>query len=433
MAVYKHSVSLDPEKCKGCTNCLKRCPTEAIRVRDGKAKIDPSRCIDCGVCISVCPYKAKKAVSDKLADISRFKYKIALPPPTLYGQFDNLDDIDYVLQGLLDMGFDEVYEVARAAEVVSGFTRLYLKREGIEKPVISSACPVITRLISLRFPYLCDNILPLLPPIEIAAARARKKALENHKELKSEDIGVIFISPCPAKVSYVKNALAGKASNVDACVSLSEVYFELLGKMKAVKTPLPLSRSGMIGIGWAAAGGEATAVFKDRYLAADGIENAIRVLEAIEDDDFPNLDFVELCACPGGCVGGAMTVENPHIAQARLQTLKRYLPVSQNWDFRENDDGCIPDEYLASSPVEYNPEAALANNRAEAMRKMAEIQNIAKTLPDLDCGSCGCPTCYSFAEDIVKGKAKPDECIVRMREKLQQLVVKLENDDQLDK
>jgi len=31
--VYYHSVTLDEEKCKGCTNCIKRCPAEAIRVR----------------------------------------------------------------------------------------------------------------------------------------------------------------------------------------------------------------------------------------------------------------------------------------------------------------------------------------------------------------------------------------------------------------
>jgi Na+-translocating ferredoxin:NAD+ oxidoreductase RNF subunit RnfB len=427
MTEYNHSVSLIAEKCKGCTHCLTRCPTEAIRIRNGKAKIKSNRCIDCGVCISVCHNNAKKAIFDSFDNFKgfeHFKYKIALPPPSLYGQFDNLDDIDYVLQGLLDIGFDDVYEVSRAAEVVSGFTRLYLSREGINKPVISSACPVIVRLISLRFPYLCENILPLLPPIEVAAARSRQKALEAHPELKPEDIGVFFISPCPAKVSYVKNDYVfGHKSSVDACFSLSEIYFELLGKMRAERTPMPLSRSGMIGIGWATAGGEASAIFNDRYLAADGIENVIRVLEAIENGDFPNLEFVELNACPGGCVGGAMTMENPYIAQARLTTLKRYLPVSQNWDFRENDDANnIPAEYMLAKGVEYQPVSALAENRAEAMRKMAAIQEMHATLPDIDCGGCGAPTCYCFAGDVVKGEVSPDECVVRMREKLQQLL-----------
>ena len=34
-----HTVMLDADRCKGCISCMKRCPTEAIRVRNGKAKV----------------------------------------------------------------------------------------------------------------------------------------------------------------------------------------------------------------------------------------------------------------------------------------------------------------------------------------------------------------------------------------------------------
>ena len=163
MAKYFHSVRLEADKCCGCTHCLQRCPTEAIRVHGGKARILPERCIDCGQCILVCPHKAKQSINDSLSAIPfGKKYVIALPPPSLYGQFANLDDVDYLLQGLLDMGFNHVFEVARAAELVTEYTRLYLQRKDIQKPVISSACPVVTRLISLRFPYLSDNLIPIL-------------------------------------------------------------------------------------------------------------------------------------------------------------------------------------------------------------------------------------------------------------------------------
>lgn len=109
-----------------------------------KAQITESLCIDCGECIRICPYKAKKPIFDKFEDISRFKYKIALPAPALFGQFDNMDDVDYVLDGLLRIGFDDVFEVSRAAEIVTEFTRKYMeKRDASDPPVISSACPVI--------------------------------------------------------------------------------------------------------------------------------------------------------------------------------------------------------------------------------------------------------------------------------------------------
>lgn len=420
MDTYRHSVLLDREKCKGCTHCLKHCPTEAIRIREGRAVIDSSRCIDCGECIRVCPYKAKKAVYDKLSEISRFKWKIALPAPSLYGQFDNLDDIDYVLEGLSDFGFDEIYEVARAAEMVSDYTREYMKREGVKKPVISSACPVVVRLISLRFPYLCENVMKMLPPMEIAAMLAKENAAREHPELSKKDIGVCFISPCPAKVSYVKNRGEGEKSHVDCVLSMSDIYFELLGLMDRTKTPKITSKTGMIGIGWATSGGESTAVFSDKYLAADGIENVIRVLDKIENDDLPRLDFIELDACPGGCVGGVMTVENPFIAKARLQTLRRYMPVSRNWDFSDGQRE-VPESFLIKKRLEYRPINRLDSDRAVSIRMMADIQRIYEGLPCLDCGSCGAPTCRAFAEDIVKGEAREEDCIVRMRETLENL------------
>ena len=100
MSVKKqHSVRLDSDKCKGCTTCLKRCPTEAIRIRNGKAFINPDRCIDCGECIKLCPYQAKQATHDDITALEGFKYKVALPAPSLYGQFNNLDNVNIALTG----------------------------------------------------------------------------------------------------------------------------------------------------------------------------------------------------------------------------------------------------------------------------------------------------------------------------------------------
>ena len=415
---YKHSVSIDVSRCNGCTTCLRHCPTEAIRIRDGHAVINEQRCIDCGECIRLCPKGAKKAISSKLSKMDKFKYKIALPAPTLYGQFEGLDDVDYVLQGLLDIGFDDVFEVSKAAELVSAYTRLYMKTEGIKKPVISSACPVVMRLIGIRFPSLRDNIMPLLPPMEIAAELSRQKAKREHPELKDEDIGVCFISPCPAKVSYVNNGFADMNSKVDVVVSIRDIYFMLINVMKRNKTPEALCESGMIGIGWATSGGEATAILNDNYLAADGIDNISRVLDEIENGNIPSLEFIELNACSGGCVGGVMAVENPFIAKARMQSLRRYLPVSQN--FISKDDGYIPENYFFNDLPAYNPITRLSDNLGESMRMMADIQHIREDLPGIDCGSCGAPTCRAFAEDIVKGDARPSGCIISMKKQLEE-------------
>ena len=405
---YEHSVYLDEKKCSGCTACLKHCPTEAIRIREGHASIDPDRCIDCGECIRVCPHNAKKAVCEKLSAMDKFKWKIALPAPSLYGQFDNLEDVDYVLDGLIKIGFDDVFEVSAAAELVSAYTRLYLKTEGVKKPAISSACPVVIRLIGLRFPSLTDNIIHMLPPMEVAAMLARKKAKREHPELTDEEIGVCFISPCPAKVSYVKNGFAGYKSQVDTVVSINDIYFQLIAKMQPKADIKSLSNSGMIGIGWASTGGEATAIFNESYLAADGIENVIRVLDQVENGNIPPLEFIELNACSGGCVGGVMTMQNPFIAKARLQTLRRYLPVSQN--FLSKEESYIPESYIFNEIPTYHPISRLSDSMAESMRMMADIQKLRDTLPGIDCGACGAPNCRAFAEDSVRNKSCGAKC-----------------------
>lgn len=411
MNTYEHSVYLDVEKCNGCTTCLKHCPTQAIRIRDNHAVINQERCIDCGECIRVCPHSAKKAKCQTLADMDKFMWKIALPAPTLYGQFDNLDDVDYVLDGLLKLGFDDVFEVSAAAELVSAYTRVYLKDKNLKKPLISSACPAVLRLICLRFPSLKENIIPILPPMEVAAKIAKERALKEHPELKPEEIGTCFISPCPAKMSYVRNGFADYKSEVDTVISIKDIYFQLISKMKYGEDIKSLTKSGVIGISWASSGGEATAIFNENYLAADGIDNCIEVLDQVENGNIPPLDFIELNACTGGCVGGVLTIQNPFIAKARLRGLRRYLPVSQNF-ISKDDEQHLPEDLMFHELPVYRPISRLSDSMAESMRMMGEIQRLKAELPGIDCGSCGAPNCRAFAEDVVKNEASIEDCLI---------------------
>ena len=427
MNTYEHSVSLDVSRCTGCTTCLKHCPTEAIRIQDGHAQINPDRCIDCGVCIRNCPNNAKKADYGKLDAVMKYKWKVALPAPTLYGQFEEMEDVDYVLQGLLDIGFDDVVEVAQAAELVSAYTRLYLKNEGVTKPVISSACPVVLRLIALRYPTLREHIMQLLPPVEIAAKMARDKAKREHPELRDKDICICFISPCPAKVSYIRNGFGDYKSEVDEVLSISDVYFSLLNVMRRENAPQVFEKSGMIGISWATSGGESSAIFNDKYLAADGIENVNRVLDQLDNGNISSLEFVELNACPGGCVGGVMAVENPFVAKARLQTLRRYLPVSQTVLTGE-EKKYIPAHYFFDKLPTYRPIQRLSENFGESLRMMSDIQRLRSELPGIDCGACGAPTCRAFAEDVVRGNAQRNGCVVEKSRLMDQKTNEKEQD-----
>lgn len=409
---FFHSVTLDKDKCLGCTNCIKRCPTEAIRVREGKAQIISERCIDCGECIRVCPHHAKKARYDHLSVLEGWKYKIAIPAPALFGQFNNLDDIDIVLTGLKQMGFDDVYEVSRGAELVSDATRKLMADGRLPKPVISSACPAVVRLIRVRFPDLCDHVLNLNAPMEVSAMMAKRAASER-TGIPIEGIGAFFITPCPAKVTDIKMPIGTEGSWCDGAIAISEVFPLLSHRMDKLETVEPIGQSGLIGVSWAGSGGESAALLNEKYLAADGIENVIRVLEELEDERIRELDFVELNACSGGCVGGVLCVENGYVAKARLQRLRKYLPVSQN-----HLDGGVPRDMEWTEPLEFAPVLKLSQNLEEAMQMMEEIDVICEGLPGLDCGSCGAPSCRALAEDVVRGAARTSDCVFVMREQV---------------
>lgn len=417
---FFHSVTLEQDKCVGCTNCIKRCPTQAIRVRGGKAQIISERCIDCGECVRVCPHHAKKARHDPLSMLDGFRWKVAVPAPALYGQFNHLDDIDVVLTGLLEMGFDQVFEVSRAAEIVSDATRRILADGSVKKPVISSACPAVVRLIRVRFPDLCEHVLPLKAPMEVAAMLAREEAVKQ-TGFASEEIGVFFLSPCAAKVTDVRVPIGIERSNVDGVLAISDIYPRLLARMNHLDKVQPLSRSGIIGVSWSSIGGEAAGLLNENHLAADGIDNVIKVLEELEDEKLQELDFIELNACAGGCVGGIFTAENGYVARARIQRLRKYLPVSCN----RLEDAGSPQRLEWTEKLEFAPVMKLAENVEDAMRLMQEIDRIGARLPGLDCGSCGAPTCRALAEDVVRGLARETDCIFLMRRQIQQIAAQL--------
>ncbi|NLK27398.1 MAG: 4Fe-4S dicluster domain-containing protein [Clostridiales bacterium] len=416
MSEFFTSVHLKEELCMGCINCIKRCPTQAIRVRNGKAVITKKFCIDCGECIRICPHHAKEATYDSLDIRNRFEYTIALPAPSLYGQFNNLDDVNIVLTALKKMGFDDVYEVSGAAELVSEMSRKYVEEHEEQWPIISTACPTVVRLIQVRFPNLIEHLLPICSPADLAASMARKKAMEK-TGLSSDKIGILFISPCPAKVTAVKSPIGIHHSDIDGVIAIKEIYPVLLPYMKdSIDDVEELRISGRIGISWGGTGGEASGLLSESYLAADGIENVIRVLEDLEDNKFDRLEFIELNACSGGCVGGVLTVENPYAAKVKLKKLRKYLPVACS----HLADGNAEDAFW-NNEVQYQPVFNIGSNMKESIENMARVQQLTEKFPKLDCGSCGAPTCKALAEDIVRGVAKEEDCIHILREYIHKL------------
>ena len=412
-----HSVRLEADSCRGCTTCMRYCPTQAIRVQNGKAKIIREKCIDCGECVRRCTYRAKKVLSDGFDALNEYKHKIALVAPAFCGQFSKAVNIDVILTGLKHIGFDDVFEVARGAEVITKKTKEILSSKEKDGPLISSACPAVVRLIAVRFPSLSDRVIPLTSPMEAAAQMARKEAMEK-TGLPNEDIGVFFISPCPAKVTAVKQPLALTKSDVSGVISVKDVYMKLAQALQSVKEVEKLSVADRDGVRWARSGGETEALGISNYIAVDGIHNVIKMLEELEDEKLNNIDFIEALACNSGCTGGPLNVENEFVANSRIRNLTENLegqPVS-----------CDGLDLFWDKKVDYEPFSPLDKDINEAMRKMQLMEEIYNRLPRLDCGSCGSPNCREFAEDIVRGKAQERDCIFRLREKIEMLAKEIE-------
>ncbi len=424
MSDYFHSVTLDYEKCTGCTNCIKRCPVEAIRVHDGKAKIMQERCIDCGECLRACPNHAKIGVTDTLDRLSQFEYKIALPAPSFFGQFSEETKAEDILEAFLHVGFDDVFEVALAAELVTYVVHEYLKDKGRKKPLFSSACPAILRLMQIKFPDLLDRVLPIVTPMEAAARLAKDEAVRK-TGLPREKIGAFFISPCPAKVTEVKRPLTSRPSSVDGIIGVSVIYKDILKHLtrdRNGKTQPSLRRARNVGMSWGYVTGESKAIDFGTSLAVSGIHNVISLLEEIERGELRDVDFIELQSCIGGCVGGPLNIQNLFVGRIRLRSLvKKYMSAESYYPEEQMKELYEGRSFELAEPIESRPIMVLDEDMSKALIKMERLDAITKELPGLDCGACGSPSCRALAEDIVREVAFDTDCIIKLRGRVKTL------------
>lgn len=408
MSQYWHSVILQENFCNGCTYCLDRCPTQAIRVKNGKAKIIKERCIDCGECLKVCPYHAKGALSDSLEQLKDFKLNIALPAISLYGQFPIDHDINRIFNGLYELGFDYVFDVAAAADLITEYQLDKIKKNDGPKPIISTYCPAIIRLIQIRYPALIDHISRVESPVEVSARIARTK-IQELTGLSEEDIGVFYITQCPATITAIKSPIGIDESCINGAISIESIYTKLLKRYEDIPVRHQIQKASGKGIGWGMVGGQSYAMGLEDYLAVDGIEEVIKVLDKIELGKLSEIEFFEGYACVTGCVGGPLNVENPFIAKNRIRQIS-----NKYFDRPVIDQDAFTEDIMEwHTEIEPKPVLKLDSDMKKAIFKMSQIEEIHRQLPGIDCGACGAPTCRALAEDIVLGKASIADCLVK--------------------
>lgn len=412
----KHSVKLNREKCYGCTICIKQCPTQAIRVYGGKSEIIDSKCIDCGACVMACPNKSKYNKTDSMEATEKYKVKAAIISPVIYGQFDDLTDIETALDAVLELGFDHVFETGIGADIYAKCAKEYIDRNNTDE-VISSSCPVVMRLIKLHYHDLIENIIPLKTPEEITAGVVKEK-LSKEIDVAVEDIGVFLITPCPAQIMNTHKPIGFKKSEINGVISFLDVFADMKKYISAHpgkgKTK---SLCSLYGLGWFNVRGQTKALKQDNHLVVDEIHSVVDALDQYENNKFPSLRFFEGLACRSGCCGGALSFENSFVAKNRIDNfIARY--EKEGKEVMDISPWCDFNRWKLEEEIREEDVNKLDKDMVEALKKYKLIEEVAGELPGLDCGACGCPTCKALAEDIVKGYASEFDCIFIMRTKL---------------
>ncbi|MCF7919754.1 MAG: 4Fe-4S binding protein [Candidatus Cloacimonetes bacterium] len=414
---YFHALQVKTEKCVACMKCVRVCPTQALRIRNGKVALDEDRCIDCGRCLSACQFGALLPWSDKLDIIKNKKYKVAVLSSSYAGQFSEHISYATAKKALLQIGFDEVIEESMVTELFGMMLHKYLQNSPEIRPVLSSSCPAVVRLIQVRFPSLLPNLLHLESPRSIVAMYYRQKLIKE-KKLAAEDIGIYLIVPCIAQVTAVHQP-EGKFSNLeDGAISIQNVFGEALEVLKQAvqdKRPMDIHTRGL---GWAISRNAASDLEENKIktLSVCGIPNVIEVLLKIENQQIDHYDYIVLDSCTVGCVGGVLNIENPFIAASRIRHIMNKEEAA-SFESQEILDmfekGKFGVEQLEGRSI-----MKLSSDIKSALEKMKRIHQINAELPGLDCSACGSPTCITLAEDIVEGKSTIEDCVVLLRKKM---------------
>jgi iron only hydrogenase large subunit-like protein len=411
----RHAVHVSPEKCVGCVHCLTACPTQAIRIKDGKARITSDLCIDCGECIRFCPRDAIDSRTTSFSDLNAFQYKVAIPATVLYGQFDNATLPNEILFALRRIGFDYVYELSTICELNMAAIEKYIDSHHRPRPLIASVCPVVVRLIQRRFPSLCENIVPIEPPREIAAKILRAN-LPRILKIAPQDIGIIHITPCPAKMVSINYPVSMEKSYLDGAISIHDIFNPLFQALRQSKEDtimchlFPETIFSGLGMGTALSGGETRGLRNHRTVAVSGVMDTIRVLDQVEMGLLKDVDLLECMVCPDGCVGGPLAIENRFLAKSRILRLVNLLGERTVVDSSDMSMLYHKDFLSFQNPLKPIHAQPLDEDPARAIQKARRRTRIVKQLPGKDCGACGAPDCRTLADDIVRGQAALGDC-----------------------
>ena len=336
---------IDQEKCVKCGQCANVCPYGAINLIErpcaracgmdaissdehGRATIDQDKCVSCGMCLVNCPFGA---ISDKgqifqvIQAIKQGERVIAAVAPAFVGQFGPQMTVEKLRPAMKLLGFDNVAEVAVGADLCTiEEAKDFLREVPEHQPFMAtSCCPAWSVMAKKLFPDFAPYI-----------SRARTPVVRTARLLKKEHPGckVVFIGPCAAK------KLEASRRTIRSDVDFVLTFEEVMGMFEAkainfaeIAGDEGLNEATADGRGFAVSGGVAQAVVnviknleperEVKVMAAQGLRECKKMLMLAKAGKL-NGYLLEGMACPGGCVAGAGTLQNPVKSTAGVNKYK---------------------------------------------------------------------------------------------------------------
>lgn len=319
-----------------------------------------SNCVNCGQCIVACPVGALKekdntaAVFEEIANPD--KYVIVQTAPAVraalgeeFGFEMGTPVTGKMAAALRRLGFDKVFDTDTGADITimeEGTELLERLNNGGKLPLITSCSPGWIKFCEHNFPDFLDNLSSCKSPHQMFGAVLKSYYAEKHG-IDPKKICVVSVMPCVAKKfeSSREEMEFNKLRDVDIVISTRElarmikqagIKFE---KLPDEKFDAPFEEATGAGVIFGATGGVMEAALRTvadilegksieeidyhavrgtdgikeatlniagkdiRIAVANGLGNARKLLESIRSGE-KNYEFIEIMACPGGCVTG---------------------------------------------------------------------------------------------------------------------------------
>ena len=399
-------IEIIKSNCKDCYKCIKHCPVNAISYSDNKVCIDFDKCILDGTCVNVCPQKAKK-VKSSLPDLKEAlkngEKVIASIAPSFYAYYD-FDKTGCILSFLKSQGIFRIEQTSQFAKINAIKHYEYMKLTKL--PVISTACPVVVKLIENFYP----DLLNLLAPVDSPMVLHSKEIKENYSDAK-----VVFIGPCLAKkneaeqngIEYALSFNELEEWMSDSDFSFDGVTPEFFNDDYIYETstyPLEGSLLTLCGAD--------KELSKDEMISLSGLEEIMEFLKYLRGKSDVQYKMIEMLACKNGCINGPLKPSN--FCESNYFEIEERFNKEIN--MFEKKDQKIPNisKYPLNRRFVNHYEEEVMPTEEQIKATLRSMEKYTKE-DEINCGACGYKSCRDKAIAVIQGKAEKEMCIPYMK------------------